>query len=69
MGYDLGKYVTDSITRANSADPRDLAAALSSTTEWSGVTGTFSVGEDHNVIKSAVVIKLENGVEVSAIRV
>jgi len=69
MGYDLGKYVTDTITRANSADPKDIAAALATTKDWSGVTGTFSVGEDHNVIKSAVVIRLENGVEVSAIRV
>ena len=69
MGYDLGKYVMDTMARAKSADPKDLAAALASTKDWSGVTGTFSVGDDHNVIKSAVVIKLENGTEVSAIRV
>jgi len=69
MGYDMGKYVLDTIVRAKSADPKDLAAALATTKDWVGVTGTFSVGEDHNVIKSAVVIKLENGVEVSAIRV
>jgi len=69
MGYDLGKYITDTIVKANSADPGDVAAQLSSTVDWSGVTGKFSVGDDHNVIKSAVVIKLENGVEVSAIRV
>ena len=69
MGYDLGKYITDTITRANSTDPGDVAAALASTQSWSGVTGSFSVGEDHNVIKSAVVIELQNGEQVSATRV
>ena len=69
MGYDLGKYICDTIVRANSTNSRDVAAALATTESWSGVTGTCSVGPDHNVIKSAVVIKLENGVEVSAIRV
>jgi len=69
MGYDLGNYIADTIVKAGSADPGDVAAQLSSTVDWSGVTGKFSVGPDHNVIKSAVVIKLENGVEVSAIRV
>ena len=69
MGYDLGNYICDTIVRADSTDPKDVAAALSSTESWSGVTGTFSVGPDHNVIKSAVVIKLENGEQVSATRV
>ncbi|MCL1895848.1 MAG: ABC transporter substrate-binding protein [Clostridiales bacterium] len=69
MGYDLGKYICDTIARAGSADSGDVAAALASTSDWSGVTGSFSVGDDHNVIKSAVVIKLENGEQVSAIRV
>jgi branched-chain amino acid transport system substrate-binding protein len=67
-GYGLGKYVLDSITRADSADPKDLAAVLATTKDWSGVTGSFSVGDDHNVIKSTVVIKLMNGEQVSAVR-
>ncbi|MCL2332684.1 MAG: ABC transporter substrate-binding protein [Actinomycetia bacterium] len=66
MGYDLGKYVVDAITRANSADPVKIADALSSTTSFTGATGTFSVGPDHNVIKSAVVIKMTNGKQASA---
>ena len=69
MGYDLGRYVADTMTSANSADPKALAAALAKTQNWSGVTGTFSVGPDHNVIKSAVVIKMTNGEQASATRV
>jgi len=66
MGYDMGKYVVDAIERAGSAEPEAIAQALASTTEFKGITGTFSVDENHNAVKSAVVIKLENGVQVSA---
>ena len=69
MGYDLGKYVADAIKRANSTDPVKIADALASTTSFTGATGTFSVGPDHNVIKSAVVIKMTNGQQVSAERI
>ena len=68
MGYDMGMYVADAIERAGSADSEEIAKALSSTTKFEGVTGSFSVDENHNVVKSAVVVKLENGVEVSAER-
>jgi len=69
MGYDLGKYIASAIEAAGSDDPKAIAKALSETKDFSGVTGKFSVDADHNVIKSAVVIKLENGVQVSATRV
>jgi len=68
MGYDLGKYVVDAITRAGSDNPVEIAKALASTTKFTGVTGSFSVGEDHNVVKAAVVIELQNGEQVSAQR-
>ncbi|MCL2492306.1 MAG: ABC transporter substrate-binding protein, partial [Coriobacteriia bacterium] len=68
MGYDLGKYVVDAITRAGSDDPVEIAAALAATEKFVGVTGSFSVGDDHNVIKSTVVIELQNGEQVSAER-
>jgi branched-chain amino acid transport system substrate-binding protein len=69
MGYDLGKYIADAIERAGNADAKAVAKALASTKEFSGVTGTFSVDKNHNVVKSAVVIKLEKGAQVSATRV
>jgi branched-chain amino acid transport system substrate-binding protein len=69
MGYDLGKYIADAIERAGAADAKAVAKVLAETQEFSGVTGSFSVDENHNVVKSAVVIKLENGAQVSATRV
>jgi len=69
MGYDMGMFVADAIKRAGSADSVAIAQALSSTTNFKGVTGSFSVGDDNNPIKSAVVIKLENGEQVSAERI
>ena len=66
MGYDLGMYIADALERAGEPDPIKLAQALSSTKEFSGITGTFSVGEDHNVIKDAVVIEMQGGEQVRA---
>jgi len=43
-----------------------LKNAMASTTDFAGVTGTLSVDENHNAVKSIVVIELENGVQVSA---
>lgn len=69
LGYDLGKYIADAISRAGSTDPTAIKDALASTTNFAGVTGTFSMGEDHNPIKSIVVIGLENGVQTSSVKV
>jgi len=69
LGYDLGKYIADAITRAGSTDPEAIKDALASTENFAGVTGTFSMGEDHNPIKSIVVIGLENGVQATSVKV
>jgi len=69
LGYDLGKYIADAINRAGSTDPVAIKDALASTENFAGVTGSFSMGEDHNPIKSIVVIGLENGVQASSVKV
>jgi branched-chain amino acid transport system substrate-binding protein len=69
LGYDLGMYIADAITRAGSADPTAIKDALASTKDFQGVTGTFSMGADHNPIKSAVVIGLKDGVQDSSVKV
>lgn len=66
MGYDLGKYIADAIERAGEATPDAITKALASTTEFAGVTGTFAVDKDHNVIKDAVVIEMQGGKQVKA---
>ena len=69
LGYDLGKYIADAIARAGSTDPVAIKDALKATENFAGVTGTFSMGEDHNPIKSIVVIGLENGVQTTSVKV
>lgn len=69
LGYDLGKFIADAIERAGSTDPSAIKDALAGTTNFVGVTGTFSMGADHNPIKSIVVIGLENGVQSTSVKV
>ena len=69
LGYDLGKYIADAILRANSTDPVAIKDALAATENFAGVTGTFSMGADHNPIKSIVVIGLEDGVQTTSVKV
>lgn len=69
LGYDLGKFIADAIERAGEADPVKVKDALASTKGFVGVTGTFDMGEDHNPIKSAVVIGLENGAQATSVKV
>lgn len=69
LGYDLGKYIADAIDRADSNDTEAIKNALAGTKGFQGVTGTFDMGENHNPIKSAVVIGLENGVQATSIKV
>ncbi|MDD2483516.1 MAG: ABC transporter substrate-binding protein [Eubacteriales bacterium] len=69
LGYDLGMYIADAIERAGSTDSDAIKDALASTENFVGVTGTFSMGADHNPIKSIVVIGLENGVQATSVKV
>lgn len=69
LGYDLGKFIADAITRAGSADNEKIKDALAATTDFVGVTGSFAIGPDHNPIKSVVVIEMQNGQQVSAEKV
>lgn len=69
LGYDLGKYIADAIDRADSNDTEAIKNALAGTKGFQGVTGTFDMGENHNPIKSAVVIGLENGVQATSVKV
>ena len=66
MGYDMGLYIADAIERAGEATPEAIGKALASTEKFEGVTGTFSVDKEHNVIKDAVVIEMQGGKQKSA---
>lgn len=65
-GYDLGKFIADAIDRADSTEPAKIQEALAATDGFVGVTGTITVDELHNAVKSIVVVGLENGEQASA---
>lgn len=69
LGYDLGYFIADAIERANSEDPIKIKETLAATKDYKGITGSFSIDENHNAVKSAVVIELKDGKQHSIVRV
>lgn len=69
LGYDLGKYIADAIKRAGATEPEAIKNALANTENFVGVTGSFSMGADHNPIKSIVVIGLKDGEQSTSVKV
>jgi branched-chain amino acid transport system substrate-binding protein len=61
LGYDAGQVLFDAMDRAKSLDGDDLAAAIAGTTGFPGVTGTITLDEHRNPVKSAVVLVIKNG--------
>ena len=64
LGYDSIYYIADAIKRAGSTDGEAIKDALADTKDLSLVTGTFSVDEDHNPIKTATVLEFKDGKQV-----
>nr|WP_106781906.1 ABC transporter substrate-binding protein [Lysinibacillus timonensis] len=64
LGYDTAYYIADAIDRADSTDGEAIKNALASTENFEGVTGSFSVDEKHNPIKSATILSYEDGKQV-----
>ncbi|MGE5613757.1 MAG: ethanolamine utilization protein EutJ, partial [Bacillota bacterium] len=64
--YDLAMFAADAIKRADKLNGESIKNALEATTNFVGVTGTFSVDENHNPVKSVVIIGLKDGVQVSS---
>lgn len=67
LGYDLAYYVADAIERCgDDVTPDNIQKALADTkAEFTGVTGTFTMREDHTPEKSIKIVSLENGVQVA----
>jgi branched-chain amino acid transport system substrate-binding protein len=68
LGYDLARFVADAIKRAENLDGESVKAAMASTTDFNGVTGSFSIDENHNPLKDLVVIELKDGKQHSSER-
>jgi len=61
LGYDAMKLLADAITRAGSADPEKIRAAIQETENFPGVSGKITIGKDRNAQKSAVIITIKDG--------
>lgn len=69
LGYDLAMFLADGIKRAGSTDTAAIKDALASTKDFVGITGSFSMDENHNPVKAVVVVGIENGVHATSERV
>lgn len=61
LGADSYFLLLNAIARADSLDGSKIAQALAETRDFPGVSGTITIGSDHNPIKGVVIIKVENG--------
>ena len=69
LGYDLAMFVADGIKRAGSTDTVAIKDALAATKDFAGITGSFSMDENHNPVKAVGGVGIENGVHASSERV
>jgi branched-chain amino acid transport system substrate-binding protein len=51
----------DAISRAGSTDGAKIRDAIAATKDFPGVTGNITINKERNAVKSAVVLKVENG--------
>jgi len=64
LGYDAALMLVDAIKRANSDDPQKITDALAQTKDLAVVTGTLTLNDRHDPVKSAVVIEMKDGKQV-----
>ena len=64
LGYDCALVVIDAIKRAGSDDPEKIRQALEETKKLQITTGILSIDNNHNPIKSAVVVEIKNGQQI-----
>lgn len=65
LAYDAVYLVAQALEDGGEATPEAVTAALESITDFDGVTGTFSIDENHNPIKSTLIIEVQEGKEAS----
>ncbi|HEU4432875.1 MAG TPA: ABC transporter substrate-binding protein [Pyrinomonadaceae bacterium] len=61
LGYDSMKVLADAIKRAGGTDSAKLRDAIAQTSNFPGITGSITIDKDRNTVKSAVVLKLQDG--------
>ncbi|MGZ8472711.1 MAG: ABC transporter substrate-binding protein [Candidatus Deferrimicrobiaceae bacterium] len=61
LAYDATNMLLEAIRKANSIDPGKIRDALASLSGFEGVTGKFTMDENGDPIKSAVIIRIQGG--------
>ena len=61
MGYDAAMVLVDGMKRSKSFSSSDIRDALAETKDFQGVTGKITIDQNRNAVKSAVVLKIDNG--------
>lgn len=61
LGYDTGYFLADAIKRAGSTDSVKIKDALAATNGLELITGTFTLDDKHNPVKSATILEFING--------
>ena len=64
--YDAVMMVKEAATAEHAKTSVDVAKGLAKLHDFKGVTGTITINKFHDPVKSAYLVKLENGKEVSA---
>jgi len=64
LGYDAAMLIIDAIKRANSAEPEKIKDALAKTKDFHTVSGIITFDEQHNPIKSSVVVEIKDGKQI-----
>jgi branched-chain amino acid transport system substrate-binding protein len=69
LGYDAALVLFDALERAPTTGGKDLRDALAGTKNFTGVTGTFSIDENRNAMKSAVIVEYKGGKQTMSARI
>jgi branched-chain amino acid transport system substrate-binding protein len=69
LGYDAALVLFDAMERSKSLSGPDLRDALAGTKNFTGVTGTFSIDENRNALKSAVIVEYKGGKQTMSARI
>lgn len=61
LSFDASNLLIDAIERAGSTERAAVTKAIAETKDFDGITGTFSIDEQHNPVKPVTMIKLTGG--------
>ncbi|GEN35634.1 MULTISPECIES: ABC transporter substrate-binding protein [Aneurinibacillus] len=61
LGYDSAYFLADAIKRAGDADPAKIKDAMAQTKDLQLVSGKLTINEQHDPIKSAVILEYKEG--------